>query len=184
MIKIGTTVAYHLPGRRLAHRARDERPHAGRDRRGDEEDQEGCDQIWHVGPDRSDEVVECLNPEHVHCDRDRADENQPERDLADESRRLPRDAAHPVARRSLLQPLVQPRRTQNARDQAGDDLRDEDSCALASFSSPFGGFVREGWGCGRSSGVESSPGWTRTNNPPVNSRMLCQLSYRGTAREF
>ncbi len=25
----------------------------------------------------------------------------------------------------------------------------------------------------------SSPGWTRTNNPPVNSRMLCQLSYRG-----
>src|SRR5439155_25279069 len=27
---------------------------------------------------------------------------------------------------------------------------------------------------------QSSPGWTRTNNPPVNSRMLCQLSYRGT----
>src|SRR6185312_9921443 len=27
----------------------------------------------------------------------------------------------------------------------------------------------------------SSPGWTRTNNPPVNSRMLCQLSYRGLA---
>ena len=26
---------------------------------------------------------------------------------------------------------------------------------------------------------KSSPGWTRTNNPPVNSRMLCQLSYRG-----
>jgi hypothetical protein len=25
----------------------------------------------------------------------------------------------------------------------------------------------------------SSPGWTRTNNPPVNSRMLCQLSYWG-----
>ena len=23
------------------------------------------------------------------------------------------------------------------------------------------------------------PGWTRTNNPSVNSRMLCQLSYRG-----
>ena len=22
-----------------------------------------------------------------------------------------------------------------------------------------------------------SSGWTRTNNPPVNSRMLCQLSY-------
>ncbi len=33
----------------------------------------------------------------------------------------------------------------------------------------------------RSSGTisVSSPGWTRTNNPPVNSRMLCQLSYRG-----
>jgi hypothetical protein len=30
-------------------------------------------------------------------------------------------------------------------------------------------------------GVRSSPGWTRTNNPPVNSRMLCQLSYRGSA---
>ncbi len=28
----------------------------------------------------------------------------------------------------------------------------------------------------------SSPGWTRTNNPPVNSRMLCQLSYRGRQR--
>jgi hypothetical protein len=27
-----------------------------------------------------------------------------------------------------------------------------------------------------------SPGWTRTNNPPVNSRMLCQLSYRGPVR--
>src|ERR671935_3305290 len=27
----------------------------------------------------------------------------------------------------------------------------------------------------------SSPGWTRTNNPPVNSRMLCQLSYWGPA---
>jgi hypothetical protein len=26
----------------------------------------------------------------------------------------------------------------------------------------------------------NSPGWTRTNNPPVNSQMLCQLSYRGT----
>src|SRR5690606_39802944 len=24
-----------------------------------------------------------------------------------------------------------------------------------------------------------SPGWTRTNNLPVNSRLLCQLSYRG-----
>lgn len=24
-----------------------------------------------------------------------------------------------------------------------------------------------------------SSGWTRTSNPPVNSRMLCQLSYRG-----
>ena len=31
-------------------------------------------------------------------------------------------------------------------------------------------------------GVCSSPGWTRTNNPPVNSRMLCQLSYRGRQR--
>jgi hypothetical protein len=29
-------------------------------------------------------------------------------------------------------------------------------------------------------GLSYSPGWTRTNNPPVNSRMLCQLSYRGT----
>ena len=29
--------------------------------------------------------------------------------------------------------------------------------------------------------MPNSPGWTRTNNPPVNSRMLCQLSYRGTA---
>src|SRR4029079_11549746 len=33
-----------------------------------------------------------------------------------------------------------------------------------------------------SKGVGSSPGWTRTNNPPVNSRMLCQLSYRGRQR--
>src|SRR6476619_5976697 len=31
-------------------------------------------------------------------------------------------------------------------------------------------------------GFCSSPGWTRTNNPPVNSRMLCQLSYRGRQR--
>ena len=29
-------------------------------------------------------------------------------------------------------------------------------------------------------GFRGSPGWTRTNNPPVNSRMLCQLSYRGS----
>ena len=27
---------------------------------------------------------------------------------------------------------------------------------------------------------ESSPDWTRTNNLPVNSRLLCQLSYRGS----
>lgn len=27
-----------------------------------------------------------------------------------------------------------------------------------------------------------SSGWTRTSNPPVNSRMLCQLRYRGTVR--
>src|SRR5437016_1251142 len=26
-----------------------------------------------------------------------------------------------------------------------------------------------------------SPDWTRTSNPSVNSRMLCQLSYRGPA---
>ena len=32
--------------------------------------------------------------------------------------------------------------------------------------------------CGTASSC--SPGWTRTNNPPVNSRMLCQLSYRGS----
>jgi hypothetical protein len=31
-------------------------------------------------------------------------------------------------------------------------------------------------------GLRSSPGWTRTNNPSVNSRMLCQLSYRGRKR--
>jgi hypothetical protein len=36
--------------------------------------------------------------------------------------------------------------------------------------------------CGRCWLFSSSPGWTRTSNPPVNSRMLCQLSYRGTAR--
>ena len=33
----------------------------------------------------------------------------------------------------------------------------------------------------RSTQSRSSPGWTRTNNPSVNSRMLCQLSYRGLA---
>ena len=27
--------------------------------------------------------------------------------------------------------------------------------------------------------VVGSPDWTRTNNLPVNSRLLCQLSYRG-----
>ena len=27
-----------------------------------------------------------------------------------------------------------------------------------------------------------SPGWTRTNNRPINSRMLCQLSYGGPSR--
>ena len=30
----------------------------------------------------------------------------------------------------------------------------------------------------------SSRGWTRTNNPPVNSRMLCQLSYAGRQRRL
>ena len=28
-----------------------------------------------------------------------------------------------------------------------------------------------------------SPAWTRTSNPPINSRMLCQLSYRGSLRQ-
>src|SRR5688500_2168543 len=31
-------------------------------------------------------------------------------------------------------------------------------------------------------GLFYSPEWTRTTNPPVNSRMLCQLSYRGRQR--
>ena len=31
-------------------------------------------------------------------------------------------------------------------------------------------------------GSSNSRGWTRTNNPPVNSRMLCQLSYAGSQR--
>lgn len=33
-----------------------------------------------------------------------------------------------------------------------------------------------------SSDVACSPGWTRTNNLPINSRLLCQLSYRGMLR--
>ena len=28
-------------------------------------------------------------------------------------------------------------------------------------------------------GFAGSPDWTRTNNPAINSRMLCQLSYGG-----
>ena len=32
----------------------------------------------------------------------------------------------------------------------------------------------------RTDPVRGSPGWTRTNNPSINSRMLCQLSYRGS----
>jgi hypothetical protein len=32
--------------------------------------------------------------------------------------------------------------------------------------------------------VRSSPGQIRTDNPPVNSRMLCQLSYRGRQPEI
>ena len=28
--------------------------------------------------------------------------------------------------------------------------------------------------------VVGSPDWTRTNNLPVNSRLLCQLSYAGS----
>ena len=31
----------------------------------------------------------------------------------------------------------------------------------------------------RPGGGKGSPGWTRTNNPAINSRMLCQLSYGG-----
>ena len=33
-------------------------------------------------------------------------------------------------------------------------------------------------------GDQGSSDWTRTSNPPVNSRMLCQLSYRGTNRDY
>ena len=29
-----------------------------------------------------------------------------------------------------------------------------------------------------------SPSWTRTNNLPVNSRLLCQLSYRGSLEQL
>ena len=51
-------------------------------------------------------------------------------------------------------------------DPAGDTHR-----GLASVSPPFKP-------AGRKSG---SSGWTRTNNPSVNSRLLCRLSYRGSA---
>lgn len=30
----------------------------------------------------------------------------------------------------------------------------------------------------------SSPNWTRTNNLPINSRLLCQLSYGGSSFRF
>ena len=36
--------------------------------------------------------------------------------------------------------------------------------------------------CQLSYGGSSSPDWTRTSNLPVNSRLLCQLSYRGLPR--
>ena len=44
--------------------------------------------------------------------------------------------------------------------------------------SPARDRVRRAWGI-TSSKVVSAGSWTRTSNPPVNSRMLCQLSYRG-----
>src|SRR6187431_1408195 len=38
---------------------------------------------------------------------------------------------------------------------------------------PGPGVPRTTWRCG-------SPGWIRTNDPSINSRMLCQLSYGGS----
>ena len=32
--------------------------------------------------------------------------------------------------------------------------------------------------------MKSSPSWIRTNNLPVNSRLLCRLSYRGKCAAF
>ena len=47
----------------------------------------------------------------------------------------------------------------------------------------LGGRVRERQGMKKDPGgalvQECSPDWTRTSNLPVNSRLLCQLSYGG-----
>ena len=55
---------------------------------------------------------------------------------------------------------------------------------LTPLCCPLGGFGLHLWqqetpGLRGLLSSDHSPGWTRTSNPPVNSRMLCQLSYRG-----
>src|SRR6185437_1346937 len=66
------------------------------------------------------------------------------------------------------------------------DQQRRDAAEIGDFAEPSQELVEAGVQVGHATRSLtaprwSSPGWTRTNNPPVNSRMLCQLSYRGLA---
>jgi hypothetical protein len=97
-------------------------------------------------------------------------------------RRLPRARARQVRRRVSAAPW--------SAHSAGRDRDRARPAAASGHAAPAGAlttrrcapYPRAGRGTRTKEDGRSSPGWTRTNNPPVNSRMLCQLSYRGTAR--
>jgi hypothetical protein len=62
----------------------------------------------------------------------------------------------------------------------GEVLRQHRDSTECSFPPSASHVSRSTMRCPHGHKGRNSPGWTRTNNPPVNSRMLCQLSYRGT----
>src|SRR5690606_6378206 len=93
------------------------------------------------------------------------------------SRRRPRRAISQSAARTSA-------RTRSTADDAASVrvIEDASSPSKASIETPEIVFVarppkRPGHLC-------CSPSWTRTNNLPVNSRLLCQLSYRGSLEQL
>ena len=106
---------------------------------------------------------------HVHRHQLRADRAGRSRRAAAEPPRAARRCTPRRRRRLRHQAQVEAR--------AGAGLR---SAADAGLDAPLARTRRRArYRCGPGPLVCGSPGWTRTNNLPVNSRLLCQLSYRG-----
>ena len=91
----------------------------------------------------------------------------------------------PQSRQRVFCSLSTPRRCLRGRTARLGRPRPDDSTGdgtVCTFATSLALLTRTTMRFPRGRSTLNSPGWTRTNNPSVNSRMLCQLSYRGSPK--